>query len=181
MAALCYATDCVAEGDVEALHKLGLELEEVALLRDLTLDELRRARALGAHCLDIRLDRNVFPVVIEHLKASRQDEDLQRALIQADAPKEMMRCLFGMGRREYQRLRHLLRVNSGVGRPPELDEATEQALWRALVGRLRPDPDRPLDPEHFLAVQAESGASLRAIWNQALRLARQDQPAPDRR
>jgi hypothetical protein len=61
----------------------------------------------------------------------------------------------------------MLAVEPGVGRPPELDEATSHKLWHALSARLASDADRHLAPEEYLAVQEESGASLRAIWTAA--------------
>ncbi|RMD64158.1 MAG: DUF2857 family protein, partial [Alphaproteobacteria bacterium] len=92
-------------------------------------------------------------------------EELQRDLIQADAPLEMMRSLFGVGSREYTRLRRMLAVEPAVGRPPEPDEETGHRLWRALSARLESAGEEALDPKEYLAVQQESGASMRAVWN----------------
>jgi hypothetical protein len=61
----------------------------------------------------------------------------------------------------------MLAVEPGVGRPPELDEATSHKLWHALSARLTSDADRHLHPEEYLVVQEETSASLRAIWTAA--------------
>ena len=171
LAALSYAADCVAEGDADRLQAMGLELPDAAMLCSLTLDELRGVGAMCAHAVEVRFDADILRVVVQHLRNTSRSEALQRALVAADASHQMMRKLFGMGSREYGRLRRLLAVKAGVGRPAELDEAAEHRLWHALSGRLKPDPDRPLEPNEMLRIHAHTGVSMRAIWNHARRWA----------
>ena len=144
--------------------------EEVAALRELNLADLYRAGSLQAHCLDIRLNRDVYWPMLAHLRRERESEELQRDLIEADAPLEMMRSLFGVGSREYTRLRRMLAVEPAVGRPPEPDEETAHRLWHALSAQLQTDKGNGIDPSAYLAVHRETGASLRAIWNLAQRI-----------
>jgi len=168
-AVLLYAMRCLAEGDQHALRAMQFGPKEIEALRELNLADLYRVGTLQAHCLAIRLDRDVFWPMIANLRATREAEELQRDLIQADAPLEMMRSLFGVGSREYTRLRRMLALEPAVGRPPEPDEETSHKLWRALSAHLQPDADEALDPKQYLAVHVESGAPMRAIWNLAQR------------
>lgn len=168
-AVLLYAMRCLAEGDQHALRAMQFGPKEIEALRELNLADLYRVGTLQAHCLAIRLDRDVFWPMIANLRATREAEELQRDLIQADAPLEMMRSLFGVGSREYTRLRRMLALEPAVGRPPEPDEETSHKLWRALSAHLQPDADEALAPKQYLAVHEESGAPMRAIWNLAQR------------
>lgn len=168
-AVLLYAMRCLAEGDQHALRGMQFGPKEIEALRELNLADLYRVGSLQAHCLAIRLDRDVFWPMIANLRATREAEEVQRDLIQADAPLEMMRSLFGVGSREYTRLRRMLALEPAVGRPPEPDEETSHKLWRALSAHLQPDADEALDPKQYLAVHVESGAPMRAIWNLAQR------------
>jgi hypothetical protein len=143
--------------------------KEVEALRELNLADLYRVGSLQAHCLAIHLDRDVFWPMLANLRATREAEELQRDLIQADAPLEMMRSLFGVGSREYTRLRRMLALEPAVGRPPEPDEDTAHKLWRALSAHLQSDADEPLDAKQYLLVHEESGAPMRAIWSVAQR------------
>lgn len=163
-AVLLYAMRCLAEGDHHALRTMQFGPREIEALRALNLGDLYRVGSLKAHCLAIQLDREVFWPMLANLRAAREAEELQRDLIQADAPLEMMRRLFGVGSREYTRLRRMLALDPAVGRPPEPDEATSHKLWRALAVHLQSDADEALDPKHYLAVHKESGAPMRAIW-----------------
>ena len=165
MAVLLYAIRCLAEGDQHALRGMNFGPDEVAALRDINLADLYRAGSLQAHCLDIRLNRDVYWPMLAHLRRERETEEVQRDLIQADAPLEMMRSLFGVGSREYTRLRRLLTSDPAIGRPPEPDEATSHALWRAWSDRTNEDPTAHLAPEDYLALCEETGASMRAVWN----------------
>ena len=170
MAVMLYAIRCLSENDQHALRGMNFGPEEVAALRELNLADLYRAGSLQAHCLNIRLDRDVYWPMLAHLRRERESEELQRDLIQADAPLEMMRRLFGVGSREYTRLRRMLAVEPGVGRPPEPDEETAHQLWRALSAQLNPDNGDVIDPSAYLMIHRETGASLRAIWTLAQRM-----------
>jgi len=164
-AVLLYAMRCLSEGDQYALRAMRFGPKEIEALRELNLADLYRVGSLQAHCLTIRLNRNVYWPMIKHLRATRESEELQRDLIQADAPMEMMRSLFGMSGREYGRLRRMLVVEPALGRPPEPDEETSHRLWHVLSERLTPDSDLALAPAEYLSVREESGATLRAIWS----------------
>jgi hypothetical protein len=168
-AVLLYAMRCLAEGDQHALRAMQFGPKEIEALRELNLADLYRVGTLQAHCLAIRLDRDVFWPMIANLRATREAEELQRDLIQADAPLEMMRSLFGVGSREYTRLRRMLALEPAVARPPEPDEETSHKLWRAVSAHLQSDADEALDPKQYLALHEESGAPMRAIWNLAQR------------
>lgn len=168
-AVMLYAIRCLSENDQHALRNMNFGPEEVAALRELNLADLYRAGSLQAHCLDIQLNRDVYWPMLAHLRRERESEELQRDLIQADAPLEMMRSLFGVGSREYTRLRRMLAVEPAVGRPPEPDEETAHRLWHALSVRLEAEAADGLSPHAYLAVHRETGASLRAIWNLAQR------------
>jgi hypothetical protein len=102
--------------------------------------------------------------MIEHLSAQRALEDTLQTLIVADAPQEMMQVLFGLNPRDYTRMRRLLLVDPSIGRPPELDEASSHRLWESWSSRLDGEESGLLTPEQYLAIQAETGLSLRAIW-----------------
>ncbi len=171
-AVLLYAMRCLAEGDHPALRAMRFGPKEIEVLRELNLADLYYIDALQAHCLDIALDRELFWPVLANLRATRKNEELQHDLIQADAPYEMMRAFFGMGTREYTRLRRAFGAGS-TGRPPDPDEETGHRLWRVITARLAVTADSELEPQDYLTVQRESGASMRAVWSLAQRICEQ--------
>ena len=164
-AVLMYAIRCLAEGDQSALRNMNFGPREIEALREMNLADLYRIESLRAHCLDIDLNRDVYWPMVEHLRRQRESEELQQQLIVADAPLEMMQTLFGLGSREYTRLRRLLTVDPSVGRPAEPDEASSNQLWGVWVQRVGDQRDGPLSPHEYLAIHRETGIPMRGIWN----------------
>lgn len=164
-AVLMYAIRCLAEGDHVALRNMNFGPREIEALREMNLADLYRIESLRAHCLDIGLNRDVYWPMVEHLRRQRESEELQQQLIVADAPLEMMQTLFGLGSREYTRLRRLLTVDPSVGRPAEPDEASSNRLWGVWVQRVGDQREGPLSPHEYLAIHRETGISMRGIWN----------------
>jgi hypothetical protein len=164
-AVLMYAMRCLAEGDQAALRNMNFGVKEIDALREMRIADLYRIESLRAHCLEIALNRQVYWPMIEHLSAQRAQEDTLQALISADAPQEMMQVLFGLNQRDYTRLRRTLLVDPAVGRPPELDEASSHRLWEVWSRRAEGEESGLLTPEQYLAIQAETSLSLRAIWS----------------
>ena len=163
-AVLLYAMRCLAEGDQGALRSMDFGPREIEVLRELTLGDLYRVASLRSHCLAIHLDRRVYWPMIENLRQQRASEELQQALIAADAPQEMMQTLFGLGSREYTRYRRMLSVDPSVGRPPEPDEASANRLWAVWKERVGEDPPDLLEPAAYLEIGQEAGLSMRAVW-----------------
>ncbi len=164
-AVLMYAIRCLAEGDQSALRNMNFGPREIEALRDMNLADLYRVESLRGHCLEIGLNRDVYWPMIKHLQRQRESEELEQGLIAADAPLEMMQTLFGLGSREYTRLRRMLTVEPSVGRPAEPDEASTHALWNTWVQRAGREEGNPLPPIEYLAIHRETGIAMRAIWN----------------
>ena len=171
IAVMLYAVRCLGEGDQQSLREMGLGPRELDALRDLEMADLYRFGALRAHCVTIAVDRDVFWPLLSRLQDARQSEELQRDLVKRDAPLDMMRRLFGMGSREYTRLRQALAVEPAVGRPPEPDEETAHRLWRAIETAMAAREGMDLLPVHYLQICETTGASLRSVWRCAQRWA----------
>ncbi|MBG58079.1 MAG: hypothetical protein CMK46_07300 [Porticoccus sp.] len=163
-AVLLYAMRCLAEGDQQALRAMNFGPKELEALKDMNLSDLYRADALRVHCLKIGLDRAVFWPMLEHLQRQRETEGLQRTMIVADAPLEMMQQLFGLSSREYTRWRRLLTLAPSVGRPSEPSEEDTHKLWYAWEDRKQVRGDNPLIASDYLALQQKTDIGLRAIW-----------------
>ena len=164
-AVLMYAMRCLAEGDQAALRNMNFGVKEIEALREMRVADLYRVESLRAHCLEIALNREVYWPMIDRLQSQRQSEEWQQALIAADAPLEMMQTLFGVGAREYTRLRRVLTAEPAVGRPTEPDEATSHRLWAAWKSRIDSEDPATLAPETYLELHRETHIPLRAVWN----------------
>ena len=167
-AVMMYAVRCFVEGDLHALKEMNFGPKELGALREISMGDLFRARDLTAHCLQVRLNRDVYWPMLDHLRRGRESDEMQRELIQADAPLEMIEALFGTSPHEYTRLRRMLTPNPVFGRTPEADEEQSTVLWKAWQGS---DIDRAAPPRaaDYLNLHRSTGISLRIIWNLLLR------------
>lgn len=163
-AVLLYAMRCLAEGDQQALRAMNFGPKELNALKEMNLADLYRADTLRVHCLKIALDRTVFWPMLDNLRHQRESDDLQRELLVADAPLEMMQQLFGWSSREYTRWRRLLTLAPSVGRPPELNETDTHALWYAWQERIEAREQNALSATDYLDLQEQTGIGLRSIW-----------------
>ena len=174
-AVMVYATRCRESGNLRALRSLNLGIKELEAIDSLSLSDLSRGgKKLRGHCLSIRVDQQAFWVMIDRLKHYRESEKLQRELIGADAPAEMLRALFGMGSKDYTRYCRELSVQATLGRPHERDEATEHRLWDAWQALENPDAIEATD---YLQLSKASELPVRTVW----RLLSRWQDFPDMR
>ena len=163
-AVMLYAMRCLAEGDQQALRAMNFGPKELDALKEMNLADLYRADTLRVHCLKIALDRTVFWPMLDNLRHQRESDDLQRELLVADAPLEMMQQLFGWSSREYTRWRRLLTLAPSVGRPPELNETDTHALWYAWQERIKAREQNALSATDYLDLQQQTGIGIRSIW-----------------
>jgi len=173
-AVLLYALRCLDEGDHTALQSLNIGPSEVAALRELQLSDLLQLQQWPFHGIDIRIQRDVFWHLLERLQSARGQTQLKRQLIAADAPLAMMTALFGMGSREFRRLRQYAITDRAGGRPPEPDEQASGRLWHAWQACRRQRPGGILRPQDYLALSDEVGVSLRGIWQLTQRWTAED-------
>ncbi len=165
IAVLMYAVRCLAEGDLAALRSMDFGPKEIEALREMSISDLYRVETLRAHCLKIALNRQIYWPMMDHLRQHRESEETQRSLIAVDAPQEMMQTLFGVGPREYSRLRRMLSVAPSVGRPQNPEEDESHKLWHAWEEKGYDKDPEALTPDVYLDLHAETGVSMRAIWN----------------
>ncbi|MFK8047004.1 MAG: DUF2857 domain-containing protein [Halioglobus sp.] len=175
-AVVIYAIRCSAEADQSALRAMGFGPKEIDELQHLNVADLYRVDAIGAHCLRVDLNREVFWHMVEHIKQLSASEELQQTLIKADAPQEMMQTLFGLSAKEYTRRRRLMTLEPAVGRPAEPDEEKAHALWDAWKARVSDDDLELLSGEDYLALKAATDVELRAIWHLTRRWAQYGNP-----
>lgn len=158
--ALRYLTETLAEGDIHAVLDLGLRLDQIARLQQLTLEDLRHLSGVRAHFLTVAVDPVLFDRVLEHMARSKRGEALQNELIRCRAPLAMMRAFFGMTNAEYAARRQLLGLGgTGVGRPAAPTEREERIVWDAWHAAA----GVPIE-ERYLRVGRETGVALSTIW-----------------
>jgi len=157
---LRYATRLLADGDESGLLDMGFTSGQVREIEALTLKSLQRVGQLGAHFMDFRIDPACFARVMRRIEQEREDEALKDALLLAGAPIRMMHHYWGMTSRDCAERRRVLDVDAPIGRPPQADDATLEALWHLWQETSGIADER----QRYLELSKRSDLSLTAIW-----------------
>lgn len=172
VALVIYAMRCIKDGETERLVRMGFGPAEIEELASLRFGDIERLERLESHCLEIRVDRRAFADMIRRIRTDGLAEEWEHRMIRADAPRDMMRSLFGTSDREYARLRQLYEVSS-KGRPREPTVAQEAELWQVLPRRLEEARTGLLVAGEFVAISEELDIPLRTVWRESRRMARE--------
>jgi hypothetical protein len=161
-AAIRYALQCMQDGNWHTLREMGFGCKECEALSNLTMADLAALeRRLSGHILKIELNHSLFWAALAQVKRETTETQTRIALIKRDAPADMMRAIYGIGDKEYTRLRRHHNVPAGVGRPLELEPDAAWALSE-ILNRYK----QVLTPTDWLLIADESGVGLRTIWRE---------------
>lgn len=172
VALVIYAMRCVQDGETDTLARMGFGPAEVASLAGLRFGDLKRIERLRSDFLNIRVDRAAFADLIRRIRGDAFSMEWEHVLIRAEAPYDMVRCLFGTSNRRFTKLRQLLGV-SRVGRPRCLTEAEAAAVWRLIRRRLAESGRGILVPADYLDISQQCGIPLRTVWRESRRATRE--------
>ncbi len=164
-----FAAKCMAQGDIDSLHRAGLTTKDFPQLRKLSLSQLMAMSEQGSE----------LTAYLKRIRGDSQRSELAQALMQQGAPRELMMALFRMSTRRYSAERMRLGVAGPRGRPmtANMDAATEQTIWRLWVTLGNEHNPRLLrNADDWLLVACEVPGRLRSAWSLIQRWA-QDQDA----
>lgn len=157
-------------GDLERCRALGLNDEDLGLLREQAPGVLSRLAHVSVPWVRVRIDPPVLRRLIACGEREARNESLiDRAILLGASSSMLYRC-FGLPHSETAMRRRLLKVAVQRGRPRHLSEAQEHALWQRWRQLSPPgsgnDPAEQLETMMLLA--EEQQVSLTLIWQQVI-------------
>ncbi|HHC72145.1 MAG TPA: DUF2857 family protein [Thiotrichales bacterium] len=161
-ALLRYAVECIADGDMASVRRMGFPPEMLSRLAEVRLQDLRRLETSKAIISRIEVNATALSRLLSHLDQERNREQDIRMLLQAGAPQAMMRALYGMSSSDYTAARRALGLSASAGRPREATEAEEQRLMRELARRS--EQAESLSATDWIEIADRCGAPLRVLW-----------------
>jgi hypothetical protein len=159
-----YAVDCLRQGDLRSLEKLGFKRTDLNDLRRLNLGDLRYIRAIHYHMVDMVLDRVKLHMIMQYLERERDEQETIEYLFRHDAPLSILHQLHGLNSKDCVFYRALYDTPAHNGRSRE---ATEEEVWKVwgVVNRLgkSQEVDRWVAAD-WIAIHKEADVPLRIIW-----------------
>ena len=164
---LRYALQRVNDGDLSAALDLGFTVDEIRAMEVLTLNDLEHLSQLSAHFLRVHVDHDTYRAMINRVTEEAESKGTQNDLLRAGAPRSLMAEMFGWSALQYAHRRRLLGITSTPGRPPQLTESDETAVWRhwRLHGQA-PLAQRYLQAATAVGVTVAAVHSLVRSWEQ---------------
>ncbi|HFH3285691.1 DUF2857 domain-containing protein [Pseudomonas aeruginosa] len=152
-------------GNLQRCKALGLTEDDIELLQSLPPTTLSRLAHASVPWVEVRVDSPVLRRLIEQVDRDEQNERLINRALKLGASSTIMYRCFGLSHSETAMRRRLLRIEIRKGRPQQLSEEQEHALWQRWCQlRTRDGADDQLDAMMLLA--EEQQISLAVVWQQ---------------
>jgi len=153
------------QGHLQRCRALGLGEEELEILQGLSPMTLSRLANATVPWVEIKVDIAVMHRLIEQADRDEQNERLINRALKLGASSLIMNRCFGLDHSETALRRRLLKIPVPRGRPQNLTEAQEHALWRRWQQlRERDVNDDTLDT--LMMIAEEQDVSLTMVWQQ---------------
>lgn len=154
----------IANGDQNAVSRTGITADNARRLLSLQTRELSALLQSNAAFINFEIDNAVLDLLLQNIAGSRSQQQMIQALIEADAPLDMVRHYYPqMQRTQYGLQRRLAGMHPAPqGRTRSPDEALEMAIATAWYQHVT-DQEHPA-PADYLQVHQASNAPIRQIW-----------------
>src|SRR5690606_14533878 len=153
-------------GNLQRCKTLGLSEDDLQLLQTLPYSIMASLAHAAVPWVHVRIDVQTFRRIIAQGERDDQLERLINRAIRLGASSAIMYECFGLLNSETALRRRLLNVPVRKGRPQQLSEAQQHALWLRWL-QLRPKEHSTASLEHFeamLLLAEEQQISVAHIW-----------------
>ena len=154
----------IDKGDQNAVARAGITANNASRLMDLQVQELSALFQTNVAFIKIEIDNAVLDLLLQSIASNRSRHQTAHALIEADAPLEMVRYYYpDIQRTQYglqRRLSGLKPAPQGRTRSP--DEDIGMVIATAWFHEVK-DQDNPT-PADYLKVHQACKVSIRQIW-----------------
>ncbi|WP_416425166.1 DUF2857 domain-containing protein [Pseudomonas sp. App30] len=153
------------QGRLQRCKALGLDDEDIKVLQSLPPTTLSHLAHSSISWVEIKVDLTVLRRLIIQAERNEQNERLINRALKLGASSSIMYRCFGLDHSETALRRRVLQIETHRGRPIQLSEAQEHAVWNRWSQLRADDPDNdPLDAMMMLA--EEQHISLTLVWQQ---------------
>ncbi|MGY4494605.1 DUF2857 domain-containing protein [Pseudomonas sp. TE3610] len=152
-------------GRVQRCKALGLGEEDIEVLQSLPPTTLSHLAHSNISWVEVKVDITVLRRLIIQAERDEQNERLINRALKLGASSSIMYRCFGLDHSETALRRRVLKIETHRGRPVQLSEAQEHAVWQRWC-QLR-DDDQHFDPlDAMMMLAEEQHISLTLVWQQ---------------
>jgi len=152
-------------GNLQRCKALGLGEEDIYLLQSLPPTTLSRLAHATVPWVEVKIDSPVLHRLIDQAERDEQNERLINRALKLGASSTIMYQCFGLAHSETALRRRLLKIETRKGRPQNLSEAQEHALWQRWC-QLRDQDGAEDQLDAMMMLAEEQQISLTIVWQQ---------------
>ena len=151
-------------GNIRRCEALGLEPEEMRMLRELSSDDLLYLSESKVSVLDVRIHHENLSLMLA--QARREQKRLGRIdrALALGASIEMMQIYFGLEASEVSARRRLSGIQTRKGRSSSPEEDKEPVLWQQWRDAGMTDPGSSEGLDVMMLMAEEQNVSLTTVW-----------------
>ncbi|MBK0096621.1 DUF2857 domain-containing protein [Erwinia sp. S63] len=155
----------VKSGNIRRCESLGMSVEEIRALSQLSLDELHYLSQSHVSVLDISLNHENFWLMLNQARNELKRMLMIDRALELGGSMELIDKYFGLSPAEVSARRRLMGIESRQGRTQSLTEPQDAALWIEWKAAGLSSPDSHQALEAMMLASEQHGLSLTAVWS----------------
>lgn len=164
-------------GNVRRCESLGMSIEEIRALSQLSLDELHYLNQSHVSVLDVRINHDNFWLILNQARNEQKRSLMVDRALELGGSMELMDKYFGMSPTEVSARRRLMGIETRQGRTQSPSEQEDAALWQGWNAAKLRSPDSHQALEVMMLAAEQNGVSLTAVWTRVCQWCREAKPA----
>ncbi|EOS93142.1 DUF2857 domain-containing protein [Erwinia tracheiphila] len=154
----------VKNGNIRRCESLGMSVDEIRALSQLSLDDLHYLSQSHVSVLDVTINHENFRLMLNQARNEQKRMLMIDRALELGGSMDLMDKYFGMSPSEVSARRRLMGIETRQGRTQSLTEPQDTALWAEwkVAGLTSPDSHQAL--EAMMLAAEQYSLSLTAVW-----------------
>ncbi|WP_437884532.1 DUF2857 domain-containing protein [Pseudomonas sp. LRF_L74] len=157
----------IQNGNFERCFELGWSPEDLRLLQSLPAQTIMRLSHSSVMWVEVNVDSTVLRRLADQAAREEAHERTINRALHLGASTNLMYRFFGLSHSETAARRRLLNIDARRGRPTQLSEEQEIALWKRWV-ELKDRDNNSEQLDLLMILAEEQNLSLTAVWHQIM-------------
>lgn len=167
----------IKSGNIRRCESLGMSMEEIRALSQLSLDELHYMSQSHVSVLDVTLNHENFWLMLNQAHIEQKLMLMIDRALELGGSMELIDKYFGLSPSEVSARRRLMGIESRQGRTQSLTEGQDAALWTEWKAAGLTSPDSHQALEAMMLAAELHGLSLTAVWSRVSQWCREATPS----
>jgi hypothetical protein len=151
-------------GNIRRCESLGMTIDEVRQLSQLTVDDLHYLMQSTVSVLDLSINHDYFWIIVNQARTEQKRlQRIDRALVLGGSI-ELMQHYFGLTTAEVSTRRRLNDIETHQGRTQAPSEDADAGIWRQWKASKLTGPDSHEALDIMMLAAEQNNVSLTAVW-----------------